>query len=482
MLLSLRPAPSVVAWPTVARPPTRLERCLLLALLIHGLLVAWLGSAPGSARPGEGLWGRIQVTLRGESGPTREGGDSAATSQASSDPAAPRSTPRVGGRVRSEAPPADAAPGAARLGETNPSRAEEQLSRLADTAPGGQLQPLPREKLASSSLDASNPALAPLPPTPQPVLRGQLSAPAPSPLQKLQPLPSSTPLAAAAPALAPVTRPIVNLAAPVLKALPGALPQATAVSTQALPELAAPARPVSRLSEAAPPAPVSKPLPALPSTVQPADTALPALPQAPNPVGSLSTPVAAPALSKPLPSLPTPVQARTAPTLAPLPEVAQPGPEPAQTAASPSTQPSPQPAAETATPATASPNPSPKSTPSLSEAPQRLVTSPGASNAPAVGAPDAGSRVGADLALPPAPGASAPKLDLSLPRAGGPLARQGVKGMLSVLPVPPDKKSKLEQEMEAAKRADCRRAYEQAGILAVVPLALDAARGKGCRW
>ena len=54
--------------------------------------------------------------------------------------------------------------------------------------------------------------------------------------------------------------------------------------------------------------------------------------------------------------------------------------------------------------------------------------------------------------------------------------------MIDVLPVPPDKKSKLEQELEAAKRADCRRAYEQAGILAVVPLALDAARGKGCRW
>ncbi len=99
-----------------------------------------------------------------------------------------------------------------------------------------------------------------------------------------------------------------------------------------------------------------------------------------------------------------------------------------------------------------------------------------------MGAPDAGSRVGADLALPPAPGASAPRLDLSLPRTGGPLARQGVKGMLDVLPVPPDKKTKLEQEVEAAKRADCRRAYEQAGILAVVPLVLDTARGKGCTW
>ena len=79
----------IVAWPTVARPPTRLEQCLLLALLMHGLLVAWLGSAPGSARPGEGVWGRINVSLRGEPGPAREGSESVAAPRPSSGEAAP---------------------------------------------------------------------------------------------------------------------------------------------------------------------------------------------------------------------------------------------------------------------------------------------------------------------------------------------------------------------------------------------------------
>jgi len=37
--------------------------------------------------------------------------------------------------------------------------------------------------------------------------------------------------------------------------------------------------------------------------------------------------------------------------------------------------------------------------------------------------------------------------------------------------------------MEAAAKKDCRKAYgEQMGLLAVIPLALDAARKNGCKW
>ena len=43
-----------------------LARCGLLALLLHVWVVLVFGSAPGgSAKPGDGLWGAIQVQLTG---------------------------------------------------------------------------------------------------------------------------------------------------------------------------------------------------------------------------------------------------------------------------------------------------------------------------------------------------------------------------------------------------------------------------------
>ena len=51
-----------------------------------------------------------------------------------------------------------------------------------------------------------------------------------------------------------------------------------------------------------------------------------------------------------------------------------------------------------------------------------------------------------------------------------------------MMPHPPEKKSKLAEDIEAAAKADCRKAYSGAGLLAAVPLLLDAARDKGCRW
>jgi hypothetical protein len=98
------------------------------------------------------------------------------------------------------------------------------------------------------------------------------------------------------------------------------------------------------------------------------------------------------------------------------------------------------------------------------------------------GSPDAGSRLGPDLAVPPSAAASAPRapLNLSLPR-GDIAARRG-PGLIDMLPQPPERKSKLEQSIEDAANKDCRKAYANAGILAAVPLAIDAARGKGCKW
>lgn len=103
---------------------------------------------------------------------------------------------------------------------------------------------------------------------------------------------------------------------------------------------------------------------------------------------------------------------------------------------------------------------------------------------PGVGAPDAGARLGQDVATAPSTPASAPKLDLEWRRPrGGEISRQGSHGVLELLAHPPEqKKSKLSESLENAAKKDCREAYSGAGVLAAVPLLLDAARDKGCRW
>jgi len=89
-----------------------------------------------------------------------------------------------------------------------------------------------------------------------------------------------------------------------------------------------------------------------------------------------------------------------------------------------------------------------------------------------------------DVATAPSAPASAPRLNLQLPRPrGGELSRQGASGLLPVLPRPPERKSPLEEGIESAARADCRTAHARMGLLAVVPLAVDTVRGQGgCKW
>ena len=105
------------------------------------------------------------------------------------------------------------------------------------------------------------------------------------------------------------------------------------------------------------------------------------------------------------------------------------------------------------------------------------------SSRPVAGLPDAGARVGHDVATAPAQQASAPRLILDLvPRRGGAISAQGSRGLLPLLPHPPEGKSKLAEDIEKAAKTDCRQAYASMGLLAAVPLAFDALRDKGCRW
>lgn len=47
---------------------------------------------------------------------------------------------------------------------------------------------------------------------------------------------------------------------------------------------------------------------------------------------------------------------------------------------------------------------------------------------------------------------------------------------------PPELKNKLAEDIEKSGRRDCRNAHNNLGLLAVVPLALDGLKDKGCRW
>jgi len=99
------------------------------------------------------------------------------------------------------------------------------------------------------------------------------------------------------------------------------------------------------------------------------------------------------------------------------------------------------------------------------------------------GSPDTTGPADQAVAAPAPLPASAPRLNLDLPRGrGGDLSGAGPRGLLPLLPPPPERKSKLTEGIEKSARPDCRTAHSGMGLLAVVPLAADAVKDKGCRW
>lgn len=395
------------AWPQAVH--TGLGPCLLLALLLHVWLVLMLGSAPaGTARLGQGVWGALNVTLRGpaQDGPVVLVLPALPLPQAGAAGAAP--SPRSGGSVRSPSAQAPTQPGAAVFGDWS---AQTRVQRDGPVA------------------QAMAPALQPQPASPAPA-----TAEPPGPT-----------LAALLPA-----GPAALAVLPSVAAAPLTLP-ALRTSATAPPVSAAP-----------PPAPAERRLGALPST-----QALPrVLPLEQLPLAPSVTPVApaAPPLEQ--------VSAAVAPT------VATPVPAPTRVA---TPTPTPAPPAQTPAPQPEAASDSPLPAPSSPDAPAKSgALVPGSS----AGRPDAGAQVGRDVATAPSAPASAPRLNLDLPRTrGGELSRQSSVGVLSLLPRPPELPNKLAREIDKAGKADCRDAYSGLGPLAVLPLALDAVRKEGgCKW
>ena len=421
-ILQDQPLPArLVPWPKAL--PTSLTKCVALALLLHLWLVLLLGNAPGgTAQQGLGVWGAINVTLRG---PVSAGAVAVLVPPAPAN-ALPgdAAVPRWGGVVRSAEPRPAPDPGAARLGDAAPRAAA-----------------VPDAVAVAPAL----PPLAPLPPaTPGRVLE-ERAAPPPVPVL---PLPMPEPAAAEAQLTVPAQR-----AAPVLQ-------PALALTPPLTPPLTLPFTPP--LSSAAA-------LPALP-----APNAVIAVPRPERQLASPLTQPPASATAAPLPRVATPA---ALPELDPVPALADAPPADAPPAVR-RLQATPQaPTVQPALPRSATMTPMPLLAPAALPGAGLPTARPAAA--------DAGVQVGHDVATPAAAAASAaPRLNLELSRPrGGELSRFSTSGVLPVLPRPPERDDKLAREIEKAAKTDCRNAHTGLGLLAVIPLAVDALRKDGgCKW
>ena len=525
--LALPEPPAGSNTPPAGRP--LLAQCLVLAGLLHLLAVLVFGNTPGgSARPGEGLWGAFQVRLVGTG--TAGQPDAAAGETPHTGPPGQADRQRFGGAVRPAAEPRAAdGPGAARAGRWLPQAAEGDALApplaTSNSRPAVVPPMVGAELPARQSVDAGRPlsaADAPLPtvvsqllavtPAAEAALPARLAPrtadppapvladPAPTVVLQAPPLPvfqvQAPPLPRAVPARPPVRSlapaALMDIPAPIAPALPGFAtetpPPARALALRSVERSLAP------LSSADLPAPLA-PLPAAPSfqvQAAPPPRTL-ARRERPSAVGALApADLAVAADAPPLPSFaaqpaapPRAVAARVA-----LPAVAPPAPaDPATSAAErPALPRFAVSAAEATAPSAAAGNPAPVPGPSPTPAGVAAgvaapVPAPPLGVGQVAGAPDAGARLGHDIATAPSQAAPPARLNLDLVRPrGGPIAAQGSRGLLSVLPHPPELKTRLEKEIELSGLADCRKAYSAMGLAAVLPLVADALRQKGCRW
>ncbi|WP_273596641.1 hypothetical protein [Roseateles koreensis] len=439
------------------RSRVRLGQCLILALLLHVWLVLLIGNAPGgTAAVGEGVWGRLNVTLSGPENGSPQAEPSAEPFH--SGPPGRAKTERHGGTVRSEAQ-SRSAPSDSGAAQTGPWAPQAEPTDAATVAADVATDVAP----AAAAVTAQPPTLSALPEPPAHL--------APTPLGMPQPAALDLPMATSLPQLPPLS------SAPRLQSFdrapaaaverlapyrPAPIRPVDAVVPLPSPPLALP--PPQRAPAPAPPATLAPPMDAVSKTTRLAVEPLPqALPQAAAALAPLPPSVSVPA--------PAPAPAPTAlPTSAP--------PEAAALAAS-----SPVAAQTVQTVQTAQPSQAPQVPQTL-----RQGTSPNEPRQAPAGRPEAGDRLGHDVATAPSAPATVPSartpLNLSLPTRprGGPLAAQASHSVLDLLPQPPERKSKLEEDLDKAGKQDCRQAYADKGLLAALPLAADAVRGKGCRW
>lgn len=458
-------SPAPAAGPATARPS--LAHCLLLAALLHLWLVALVGTAPGgSALPGDGVWSVIQIRLGG-TGPADSSGRADAPPPIGG-PVGQAPEARFGGTVRDAQPQPSPEPGAAQLGRwaTHPAPgatpdAAPPARPLVDPAPAPAPPPVLTRR-AQPAADRNEDASAP---------------PAPSPGAPEAPRPAADALPA--PSTAPRLAPVDTVEAPVLErpqqTLRDVANPAPTPTTVARPQPAPAPQRDDRVS-----APLTRPVPPAPQPVPLIDAGTPMA--APVP---LALPPTAPTAPEPV-RAPDPLPARVAvpespalpPSLPPpeprsLPRVVPPSPVdvgPAPRGAAP----------DFSLPPVRSSDPAPSSLPAAAAV--RDSALPLAPSVPPGSTPEAGPRGGSDRAGAAPAAASAPRLNLDLPRARAPLPALVSPRALNLVPPPPERKSALSDGIEKAAKPDCRKAYSGMGPLAALPLAVDALREGGCRW
>ncbi|MGE5615581.1 MAG: hypothetical protein ACM3X5_01570 [Bacillota bacterium] len=247
--------------------------------------------------------------------------------------------------------------------------------------------------------------------------------------------------------------------------------------------------PVLRVPEATPeiPQPLLKPLPRPVEKIE-----LPTLEQAPaikmpTPTPEIPAPLLQP-LAAPIEATPQIPKVEAAPAIempTPTPEIPAPLLQPVPAANERVELPAVEPA-----PAIRLPEPTPAIRPQLL---QPMPSAPAGERselpqleqAPVISAPQ--SAFPRETAKPPpAYDPTRPSLDPEALRArAGELSRQGVgqRALLAFpMPLPPEKKSKLETAIENARKPDCNTAYKDLGLLAVVPLIANEFGDGTCKW
>ena len=466
---------------TIEQPS--LEQFVLLSMMLHVLAIILFGDTNGGgARRGEKLWGALTVTVQALlPGNGLKPGNYVAPLQApvTPSPSAPASAGKesLDKRARS-IPPVE-----------NPSPAEE--SAPPSQAPAFAMPPV----IAKEVEKAETEFVVPKPSVDRvyaPQIQAQPSEPAPREAPPIPPPPTPVP-AAITPLPVPVALPIIERAALVpmpapspVEAAPREVPAAPTPTPTPLPTpVAAPSMPTPVSAPPIPvPAPAAKPEPALPKVVPevakpvvvapppPAPAVAPAPPKPEREVVPPAAPVTdvkpreipAPAAAfPPAASEPPRVETPKVPKIER--EIITPAATPSPTVATPTST-----ATQIRTPAGAPPG-----TPTAAE---RDLLKPRGDTATAP--PDS-----AGLPATPALG-KAPALDLDAIRRRAREINSGT-GPRTVFPFPiapvPKPKTKEQQAFDKAlKKNDCRDAYADMGLAAVVPLVISAVRDDGCKW
>ena len=310
---------------------------------------------------------------------------------------------------------------------------------------------------------------------------------APAPPKAVPPAPPAEPVPLADSAAPPTVEPLAF--PPLLDRL------APAERPLDLPELKIPLP--AEAPKPAPPTPIPAPIEPITPRVLPTPMETPAIPV---PVPAVPRAPAARVEPIPLEPIPAPIEP-LAPRVLPTPLEAPALPTPPVERVPLEVPAIPVPRADAivprseSSPATSTGQPEVRETPAP-PAPQPQQRAPAS---PAERAPATAPRVPAEAApspfrTPPAarPGAessydpTAPSLDTdALRRRAAQLGREGTgnRALLPFpMPAPPEKKGKMETAIEKARKPDCRTAYAEMGLLAVVPLIANEFGEGSCRW